>query len=243
MQRIFLIAMLLLGSVCANAGAIQPETLTVGPWRLALNFSEECTKPRISSGELAKNLSQYDPSRDPRSDIRDETPRSRREIAEIKKQLVEDGFVYPNGRESVITWMDFDLDGICDFTATVGIGGMRSTERMMLFRGLANGKFKLVDSHLSFMDSTITLIPYIPVSIAGNRVPIIVIPREGRMLRWREDGAGFESCDTNMRIGDPLRLQNTSSSDFAQLCGHFRKIADWAQERLPEENEMNTWSP
>lgn len=217
------------------------EAFVIGRFEFEVGLGARCHRQQFSRAELSTNLAQYDPSRDPRSDIRDETPWSRSEIIEIKKQLVEDGFIYPNGEESVITWMDFDNDGVCDFTGTAGIGGMRSIDRMFLFRGVQKGQFKLVDSHLSFMEGSITIIPYIPVFVKGERVPLIIAPRDGRMLRWRSDGGGFEVCDANLDVDSPWYVNNVRSSDFRELCDLFWDIAENVEVRLPRENKVGSW--
>lgn len=208
---------------------------------LRLQTKSDCKGVVVDRTSLGRNLAQYDASSDPRADIRDETPRTKKEVEEIRSQLVEDGFVLPNGNNSVITWMDYDNDGICDFTATVGIGGARSTERMMLFRGLGNREFRLADSHLSFMDTEVTLIPYIPVFVSGESVPIILVPRDGRMLRWRKDLATFEVCNADFPRSDPMRLERVVSPNFRKLCDSFWDIVDRVERKLPDNNRVPSW--
>lgn len=208
--------------------------LSIESLKLASKNSWNCTKPNMNREEMALNLVQYDPSSDPKDDLNDETPRTAEEVKRARELLAEVGFVYPNGDESVITWMDFDGDGNCDFTVTVGVGGMRPIERMMLFRGLGNRQFKLVDAHLAYMETNITLIPYIPVRVAGERLPLVVVPRDGRLLRWRADHSGFDTCDA---AGSSM----ATSPDFATLCEALPRIIRWAENGLPHKNVMVRW--
>jgi hypothetical protein len=192
MRVIFSISMV---AACATAGGqAAGSTLTIGGKKLTLQMHAKCPQPRPSRIELAKYLGQYNPSGDPKSDSQDEKPWTKEEKKNIQAGLVEDGFRYPNGNASVITWIDFDGDDICDFTASAGIGGMRPIDRMFLFRGLPNGKFQLIDSGLSYMDSSIALVPYIPIKVSGERLPVIVTSKSNRMLQWQSDSHQLASC-------------------------------------------------
>lgn len=137
--------------------------------------------------------------------------------------------------------MELDNDGRCDFTVTVGIDGARSVDRMMLFRSLGNQKFELVDSHLSYMDTEVVLVPYIPVHILGEEMPLVVVPGDGRILRWRKDGKGIASCDASLPAGHPLRVKNMESPALDRFCDAFSRIAEWAENRLPRKNRMPRW--
>lgn len=102
------------------------------------------------------------------------------EISQTRQALAAIGFVHPSGEESAITWMDFDGDGNCGLTATVGAGGMRSIERMMFFRGLGEGRFRLVGAFATDMEAELLRIPYIPVRIAGERLPALIVIGESQ---------------------------------------------------------------
>ena len=231
-------------TACATANAqTNGKTLEIGGKQLTLQMHTKCPQPRPTRKELAKYLAQYDPSGDPRSDIRDETPWTIEEIEGIRADLVRDGFQYPNGHDSVITWMDFDGDGICDFTASAGIGGMRSSDRMFLFRGMPNGKFKLVESYLSYMDTSITVVPYIPIKVFGEKLPVLA---NGQMLmQWQSDRKQFVTCETlaNATSSEKRQRENSEKARtlLAALCPHAHDIATWAVNQLPHGNKVFNW--
>lgn len=244
-MKIFNLRVLSLISIvcaCAATHAQTPNSfLTIGDKKLTLQLNTKCSQPRPSHKELAQYLYQYDPSHDPRSDIRDVTPWTAQEKKMVKAGLVEDGFQYPNGQKSVITWMDFDGDGICDFTASAGIGGMKPIDRMFLFRGLPNGKFKLMDSYLEYMDSSITLVPYIPVQVSGEKLPVII--GGGILMQWQSERKKFAVCESSAVIAErQKRLGRTiekSKTVLQALCSHQQDINRWAENQLPHQNSFS----
>jgi len=217
------------------------KTLEIDGRKLTLEMHTKCPQPQPSRKELAKYLAQYDPSGDPRLDIRDETPWSREEIKETQDWLVENGFYYPNGKKSVITWMDFDGDGICDFTASAGIGGMRSIDRMFLFRGLSNGQYQLVDSYHTYMEGSSILVPYIPIKVSGEKLPVLA---KGQILmQWQNDGQQFITCETLSSATLSEKQQQLEKNEkswklLTTLCPYGQKIADWTVNQLPNKNKM-----
>ncbi|HEY8607639.1 MAG TPA: hypothetical protein VIM12_11055 [Noviherbaspirillum sp.] len=202
--------------------------------RLALDMKRQCARVAPSREDLAKFLAQYDPTSDPRADVYDESSWTNEEIAELRDDLVEFGFIYPNDEPSVITWMDFDMDGNCDFTATVGIGGMRSVQRMMLFRGIGGGAFHLVDAHISYMEVTVTVVPYVPVAIKGETLPVLVLPSGGRVLQWNKVGQSFDVCEAAFP-------KDSAEGILASICANYQDLVRWTEKRLPNGNEQSSW--
>lgn len=228
-------------TVCAAsvAGAAD-NTLTISGKKLTLAVPVKCASGNRSGRELAKYLIQYDPSQDPREDISDERPWTKEEIQGIKGGLVESGFEYPDGQESVITWMDFDGDGICDFTASAGIGGMHDTDRMFLFRGLPNGDFRLVDQYLDYMAGSIVMVPYIPITVSGEKLPILAMKFSHSLIQWQDGSKKFAECDTIMHgpQADAAK-QRAESPVLAALCPYGPQIYFWAADQLPHKNEIS----
>lgn len=234
LPTLFLVA---LAGGCATSNVDATEnTLTISGKKLTLAAQVKCASGNRSGRELAKYLIQYDPTDDPRVDITDETPRTKEEIQLIKNGLVEDGFHYPNGQESVITWMDFDSDGVCDFTASAGIGGMHSIDRMLLFQGLPNGDFRLVAQYLDYMGGSISLVPYIPITVSGEKLPILA--KNDSLLQWQGGSKKFATCET-ITYGPQAAKQRAESPVLATLCPYARKIYDWAADQLPHKNEIS----
>lgn len=218
----------------SNADATQ-NTLTISGEKLTLAAPMKCTLGNHSSRALAKYLIQYDPSEDPKEDINDETPRTKEEIQLIKKGLVEDGFHYPNGQESAITWMDFDGDGVCDFTASAGIGGMHDTDRMFLFQGFPNGDFRMIAQDHTYMEGNIRLVPYIPITVLGEKLPLLAT--KDSLMQWQDGSKKFATCET-ITYGPQAAKQRAESPMLATLCPYVRKIYDWAANQLPHKNEI-----
>ena len=223
----------------ANTQTTAPE-LIIGGKQLSLQLNIKCALSRPSGKILAQYLSQYDPSEEPRSDILDETPWSADEKKIIQDTLIMDGFHYPDGQESIITWMDFDGDGICDFTASAGVGGMRSIDRMFLFRGLPNGKFKLIDYYIAYMANSSILVPYIPIKIIGEKFPILV--KGYLIMQWESDRKQFMTCETLLNSdGIKKKIFDASKKSNAlliALCPHAQDIYKWAVDQLPQKNEL-----
>lgn len=217
-----------------TAGAAEKE-LTINGNRLSMQAPVKCPQAHRSGKELAKYLIQYDPAQDPKLDIRDETPWTKKEIQLIKKALAEEGFHYPNGQDSVITWMDFDGDGVCDFTASAGVGGMRSTDRMFLFRGLQKGDFRLAAAYHAYMDGSSLLLPYIPVTVAGEKLPVLVT--KDTLMQWQHQRKQFATCETSTH-GPQAKKQQGTRPVLAALCPHAQEIYTWAAGQLPHENEI-----
>jgi len=219
----------------ASAVAPREKTLNIGGKAITIAGPGKCSSVHRPGRELAKYLRQYDPTWEARQDTNDETPHTTEEIQLIRNGLVENGFRYPNTEESVITWMDVDGDGVCDFTASTGVGGMRPIDRMFLFRGLVKGDFQLIDSDRTYMEGSITVVPYIPLSVSGERLPVLV--KEYTLLQWQADSKRFATCET-IQYGPEAAKQRAAFPVLAQLCPKAREIYDWAADQLPHKNEM-----
>lgn len=216
------------------------KQLTVGGKNLTLAAPLPCASAQPSRKELAKYLVQYDPSGEPNEDITDETPWTHEEIETARRALVLYGFQYPNGQVSVITWTDFDGDGVCDFSASAGIGGAKSIDRHFLFRGLPGGGFRLVDSDYSYKSTSITIMPHIPIRVAGETLPLLV--KEDNILQWQAERKRFVTCDMIQSGPEALKLR-AAFSLLAQLCTNPRGMFDWAADQLPHKNELPHWTP
>lgn len=202
-------------------------SLAVGGRTLTLQSPPPaCVQVQRPGNALAAYLRQYDPSGEPKEDIRDETPWSARDIRLIKDGLVESGFHYPNGHDSVITWMDADGDGHCDFTASAGIGGMKAVDRMFLFLGVPHGGFRLADAYSTYMEGSSIVVPYIPLSVTGERLPVLVT--RNTLLQWDRKAGRFATCESTQSVPRAL----------AALCPHAQHIYAWAAARMPHANEL-----
>ncbi|HEY0061197.1 MAG TPA: hypothetical protein VGC21_03685 [Telluria sp.] len=235
MKRAQLAALCLL-TLAASGAQATGTALTIGGKQLTRTPPMACVQARQPRRELARALRLYDPAQDPREDSSDETPRSKQEIRTIRAALVEHGFYYPNGQESVITWMDFDGDGVCDFTASAGMGGMRSTDRMFLFRGVAKGQFRLADAYHSYMEGSSILVPYLPITIPGEQLPLLVTRQT--MLQWQPGRRQFASCDDFARAAVSGK-HATVPPLLTALCPHAHAIYRWAAHQLPHNNELS----
>lgn len=227
---------LTLGTACdASTVAAKGKTLVINGKTISIAGPGKCSPVHRPSRELARYLRQYDPTWETKQDANDETPHTKEEIQLIKNGLVEDGFRYPNTEESVITWMDVDGDGVCDFTASTGVGGMRSIDRMFLFRGMAKGDFQLIDSDHTYMEGSITVVPYIPLTVSGERLPVLV--KKYTLLQWQSDAGRFATCET-IKYGPEAAKQRAAFPVLAQLCPKAQEIYDWAADQLPHKNEI-----
>ena len=235
-----LVCLIVLAATCATSHAdVTDKTYRIAGRTLALQSPVICAQAQRPRKELAWYLSQYDPSDDPKEDIRDETPRTRQEIRLLKDGLVDNGFHYPNGQDSVLTWMDFNGDGLCDFTASAGIGGMKAIDRMFLFLGLPKGDFRLVGSYSTYMESSIALVPYIPISVSGESLPLLATP--STLMQWNNKRNGFGTCDG---IGHGTQAQRRAAPPvLAALCPHAQQIHAWAAGQLPHENNVPYSTP
>ena len=241
-MKIFSIRIFCFISIATACAATSAQTaglaLTTGDKKLTLQMHTKCSSPRPSRKELAKYLAQYDPRQEEGLTTYDEDrPFSKEDVKLIRDGLVEDGFHYPNGEESVITWMDFDGDGICDFTASAGIGGMKSIDRMFLFRGMPNGNFQLVDSFHTYMEGNSILVPYIPIKVYGEKLPVLA---KGKILmQWQNDRKQFATCETLSNATSRKKKSSEKSKTLlATLCPHAQGIATWAENQLPQKNEI-----
>lgn len=216
------------------------KQLTVGGKNLTLAAPPTCASAQPSRKELAKYLVQYDPSGEPNEDITDETPWTHEEIETARRALVLYGFQYPNGQVSVITWTDFDGDGVCDFSASAGIRGAKSIDRHFLFRGLPGGGFRLVDSDYSYKSTSVTILPHIPIRVAGETLPLLV--KEDNILQWQAERKRFVTCDMIQSGPEALKLR-AAFSLLAQLCINPSGMFDWAADQLPHKNELPHWTP
>lgn len=224
-----------LAAACSTSLADTTQTsFTVGGRTLTMRASVPCAQAQRPRKELARFLSQYDPSDDPKEDIRDETPRTRQEIQLIKKGLVDSGFHYPNGQDSVITWMDFNGDGLCDFAASAGVGGMKAVDRMFLFQGLPKGEFRLVDAYHTYMEGSSIPVPYIPLSVPGEKLPVLATP--STLMQWDTERKEFATCES-IQYG-PQAKQRPIPPVLAALCPHAQQIYTWAAGQLPHKNDI-----
>ncbi len=224
-----------LGWGCSVAGAKAEDILAVSGKILARQTPSPCPSAGPPGRKLARYLSQYNPGQDPRSDIRDERPLTAKEIRLIREGLVEHGLAYPNGQQSVMTWMDFDGDSVCDFTATAGIGGARPTDRMFLFRGLRKGGFRLAAAYHAYMDSSSILVPYIAVTVSGEKLPILA-SRE-TLMQWQSSHKQFATCET-VAIGPRAAAYRRAAPALTALCQHHQQIYTWFADQLPGKNEV-----
>ena len=194
-----------------------------------------CAPAQRPGRELARYLSQYDPAQDPKDDIRDETPRTTKQIQLIKMDLVGTGFQYPNGQESAISWIDFDADGACDFTASAGVGGMRSIDRIFLFRGLPNRGFQLADAYMSYVAGSTIVVPYIPVAVAGEKLPVLI--KRDTLMQWQPERKQFVTCETIApRVQSGKR--RATPEVLTALCPQSQQIYAWAADQQPHRNEI-----
>ena len=223
--------MLLLAA--AASALADSAVLTIGGRSLSLQAAPACAQTPRPAAQLAHYLRQYDPSGDPRLDIRDERPYTGAEIKAIKNGLVAQGLHYPGGQDSVVTWLDFDGDGICDFTASAGEGGMHATDRMFLFRGLAKGQFQLADAYYTYMEGSIIVVPYIALAVAGETLPLLL--KNNDLLLWQSERQQFASCGAIVRARGTGRAQAVPPL-LTALCPHVQAIDTWAAQRLPHAN-------
>lgn len=229
------LCLIVLAATCSTSHADATEkTFSVAGRALALRSPVTCAQAQRPRRELARYLSQYDPSDDPKEDIRDETPWTRQEIRLVRDGLVQDGFHYPNGQDSVLTWMDFDGDGRCDFTASAGVGGMKPVDRMFLLRGLPTGGFRLVASYSTYMEGSIPPVPYIPISVSGEKLPVLATP--STLMQWNNEHKAFTTC-ASIEYG-PQAKQRPAPPALAALCPHAQQIYTWAADQLPHRNTI-----
>ena len=232
--RLRLAWLLLLGAYATSEAESAATSLAVGGRILTLQAPPPCAQAQQPGKALARYLRQYDPSGDPKEDIRDETPWSARDIQLIKDGLVKDGFHYPNGQDSVITWMDADGDGRCDFTASAGIGGMKAVDRMFLFLGLPNGGFRLADAYSTYMEGSSIVVPYIPIAVAGEKLPVLAT--RSTLLQWDNGRKQFATCES-IRYG-PHARRRFAPQALTALCPHAQQIYTWAAAHMPHGNEI-----
>jgi hypothetical protein len=229
------LCLILLAANCSTSLAdVIERPLVVAGREVAIQVPVSCTQAQRPRKELARYLSQYDPSDDPKEDIRDETPRTKQEIQLIKNGLVDSGFHYPNGQDSVITWMDFNGDGLCDFTASAGVGGMKAVDRMFLFQGLPKGEFRLVDAYHTYMEGSSIPVPYIPLSVPGEKLPVLATPNT--LMQWDTERKQFATCES-IQYG-PQAKQRPAPPVLAALCPHAQQIYTWAAGQLPHKNDI-----
>jgi len=235
LSLLHLACLVLSAASCAASRAETTATsLAVGGRTLTLQAPPACAQAQRPGKALAGYLVQYDPSGDPKEDIRDEMPWSARDIQRIKRGLVEGGFHYPNGQDSLITWMDANGDGRCDFTASAGIGGMKAVDRMFLFLGLPNGGFRLADAYYSYMESSSILVPYIPITVAGETLPVLA--NRNTLLQWDNGRRQFATC-ASIRY-DSQAGRRSAQPALTALCPHAQQIYGWAAAYMPHENEL-----
>lgn len=226
---------LLAASGAAFHAEAAEKTLTIGARKLTLQPAATCAPAHRTGTELARNLVQYDPSEEPRENIADETPWTKEEIRLTRESLVENGFHYPNGQDSVITWMDVDGDGFCDFSASTGIGGAKPIDRIFLFRGLPKREFRLAASSYTYMEGAIALIPYIPIRLAEEKLPLVV--SQETLMQWHATRGQFATCET-IQYGPQAASQRAALPALAALCPQARRIYDWAASQLPRGNAL-----
>lgn len=191
-------------------------------------FGTSCKK-----GKLATKSTEVEPVTDRETLIQSGPEHD--DIKLAQRHLKDNGFAGPNGKDSPITLMDFDGDGLCDFAARVEVDSASSTELMMLFRGLGSQRFELMDTHFVETGKNPTHVPYIPARIINDDRQVIIVPRAGRMLRWRNDGSGFASCEVSATDGQYNRMENIDTKEFAVLCISYPKIEKWAEPSMKHE--------
>ncbi|QBE62260.1 hypothetical protein [Pseudoduganella lutea] len=233
--RLHLLCLLFAASGVASNVTAADKALTIGGRTLSLAVQGDCSQAHRPGRELARYLAQYDPSGEPKADPMDETPLTQEEIRIARQALVESGFHYPDGQESVLTWMDFNGDGVCDFTASAGIGGMRPIDRMFLFQGVHGGGFRLAEAHLHYMDGAIVPVPYIALTVAGERLPLLA--RRYSLMQWQGKRKALAACE-NIERGAAINGAGASPVLVA-LCPHAREIYEWAARQLPHQNEIS----
>lgn len=224
-----------LAGAAVAQGETLPKSIVIAGKTLTLQAPMKCPAVQRPRKELARYLNQYDPSEDPREDIRDETPWTKQEIQSIRNDLVEAGFHYPGGQDSVLTWMDFDADGICDFTASAGIGGMRSQDRMFLFRGLPTGEFRLADAYATYMEGSSIVVPYIPIAVSGEKTPILA--GKSTLVQWQSAQNKLASCES-ITYGPQAAKERAAAPALAALCSQVQQIYTWAAAQLPHKNAI-----
>lgn len=224
-----------LAFACAVQHAHAQASFAVAGKQVTVQAAAPCEPRARPSRQLARYLRQYDPSGDPRSDSSDETAWTSQDKRLIREGLVEHGLRYPNGQESVLMWMDFDGDGACDFTASAGIGGMRSTERMFLFRGLPQGAFKLSHAYHTYMEGSMIVVPYIALDVQGEKSPVLA--SKDTLLQWRPALERLATCES-IQHGPQARRHRRAAPALAALCPKARDIYDWAAGQMPHQNEM-----
>lgn len=238
MQSLSLLSPFLFAALTAGAAShagVAGTTLSVNGRQLTLAGPPSCAGANRPARQLAKYLAQYDPASDPKDDIYDETPYTRQEIGLMRDGIVEQGFHYPNGQESVITWMDADGDGICDFAASAGMGGKLAIDRMFLFRGLPKGGYKLMDAYHDYKNGSIVIIPYIPLAAHGEKRPILA--SRDTLSQWRDKLKALVTCES-MTYGPQAAKHRAAAPTLAMLCPKAGAIYEWAAKQLPHQNEM-----
>src|SRR6476619_4002870 len=97
-----LLCPLLIAAAPAHGG---DAAMTAAGHIVTVQSAPACAKTAPPAAQLARYLRQYDPAGDPRLDIRDERPLTKKEVKAIKNGLVDYGLHYPGGKESVVTWL------------------------------------------------------------------------------------------------------------------------------------------
>lgn len=244
-----LVAVSLIAAAPVTAQTAIPE-LKIGRDRLTLDLQHPCPQPRPGADTLAKYLIQYDPSGEAGLGPEAYTkPYTKRELKRIKEGIAEEGFIRLAADTYAITWMDFDGDGICDFAGSSGtVGGKASIARYFLFRGLANGRYKLVDSYLEWVPSDLIAMPYIPIRVSGERLPILAIANWGGLIQWQPATRKFVSCESlglatwqimSKKAVKPPKKSDTNplpDTALSRLCPHISEIGQWATNQLPNGN-------
>lgn len=254
------IAVIFLASNVLYASAQEYKATTstrVANYSLQLLPAPSCDGKVANAEDLKQYLSQYDvelesslpihPTLSKPTRANDAPSKNDREQhkKEISKDIVAAGFGYDSERPVVITWMDFDMDGICDFAAPQLVSSMRPITRVFLFRGLRDNKFELVSSGFEYFNQLVPVFPYVPVSVAGERQPVIVVFSQGGsstvtdILQWNAKTGGFVSCK---KEGDePLYIKKRAALSFAgsaqlKLCEKKFEVGAWVIRQLPNEN-------
>lgn len=155
-------------------------------------------------------------------------------------------FRFPSGDLATITWMDFDGDGYCDFTASVGSPGMRPIQRVFLFRGTADGAYQLVLADHLYLEDSVAIVPFIPLGVSGEKLPAVLLGTgDGwNLFQWSPTERAFKACrlpkygsfERPAHILSSLFKQTVPAEKFKQICEHIDDVGKWAESQLPHNN-------
>src|SRR3989442_1022055 len=124
---LFIVAQFMFNITCLA----QEREINVNGHLLSLGGNERCVKQPVLA--LNKYLSQYDFRVEEGLGVYDDVrPFSKSYVKKLSSDFVSQGFLWPNGSDSLIAWMDFSGDGVCGFSASIDYGSSRPVTRMFL---------------------------------------------------------------------------------------------------------------